>query len=587
MANSYVEIPVTGVDSYTFPFPYIEQSHISVSVGGVPQTLNTHYTFTDSNTIEFTAGNVPSDTSLVVNITRSTSGDGRLVNFSNTGLDADDLNLASNQNFYLAQEAVDAASLNITKGLDGLTDVSGRLTNVTDPVDSQDAATKAYVASQMTASANGSVTVDSNAPTTAVAGDLWVDTSTNVMYVYTGSSWANGATVESQEFRFTGSQMTVINGNHIIVDFTVGTANIREVFLNGVRLQECTTALDFTTGDWDRSTSLIAFDNALAADDEIVVTTTAQLSTALANAVTNVNFNMNSVLSASQNALDAETAKTDAETAKTDAQTAKTDAESAKTDAETAQGLAEDARDDAIVAKDAAELAAAGVSTVTAGVIQAENARDAAITAQGLAEDAKDDSVTAQGLSESARDASVVAKDASVVAQGLSESARDASVVAKDAAVVAQGLAETAKTDAETAKTDAQTAQGLAETAKTDAETAKTDAETAAASIPTLVWANFNGSSFSSGASITTGVFNGFTVNHGSQAGRYDVTFSSAMVDTNYAVMLHVSDMGSTLNTTGYTAKVVSKSTTGFSFAGIVDGNFLYDFDQISIQVIR
>ena len=96
MANSYVEIPVTGVDSYTFPFPYLEQSHIKVYAGGVLQTQGVHYTFTDSNTIEFSVGNVPTDTTTNLFVQRVTDGTGRLVTYSNTGLDADDLNLGSN-----------------------------------------------------------------------------------------------------------------------------------------------------------------------------------------------------------------------------------------------------------------------------------------------------------------------------------------------------------------------------------------------------------------------------------------------------------------------------------------------------------
>ncbi len=311
MANSYVEIPVTGVDSYTFPFPYIEQSHISVSVDGVTKTLNTHYTFTDSNTIEFTAGNIPVDTSIVIRIARQTDAGGRLVEFSNTGLDADDLNLSAKQNFYIAQESIDTANANITKGVDGSTTVNGRLSDVFDPIDDQDAATKAYVARQL-ANASGSVTIDANPPNNPVANDLWVDTAHNIMYLYTGNDWINGATVESHEYRFTGANMGNILGNNIIVDFTVGTANIREVFLNGVRLQECTTALDFTTGDWDRSTSLIVFENALDLADEIVVTTTAKMTTALANAVMSLNTNIDAIVNAEQDAQDAAQSAIDA-----------------------------------------------------------------------------------------------------------------------------------------------------------------------------------------------------------------------------------------------------------------------------------
>jgi hypothetical protein len=296
MANSYVEIPVTGVDSYAFPFPYIEQSHITVYAGGVLQTQGVHYTFTDSNTIEFSVGNVPTDTATVILIKRVTDNDGRLVTYSNTGLDADDLNLGSKQNFFLAQEAIDASELNITKGVDGVTSVDGRLTNVEDPIDNQDAATKAYVASQIARSESAAVTLQATPPLAPSFGDLWVDTDTQVMSVYTPTGWANGGTVESETYNFTGSDLVVFGLYHIIPSASLGSADIDRVFLNGLLLQECTTTLDFTTGDWDRTSGVVTFENALAADDVITAVTTTRMSGVLADAIINVNTNLASIL---------------------------------------------------------------------------------------------------------------------------------------------------------------------------------------------------------------------------------------------------------------------------------------------------
>lgn len=302
MANSYVEVPVTGLDSYTFPFPYIEQSHIQVYVGGILQTQGVAYTFTGSNTIEFSVGNVPTDESEVILIKRSTDLDDRLVTYSNTGLDADDLNLGSKQNFYLAQEAIDIAELNVTKGVDGITSVNGRLTNVDDPINDQDAATKGYVASQLTSSPNGSVYIQAQEPSQVSSGDLWVDTDTNLMYVFTPTGWANGATIEAASYNYTGADLSAFGNFFIIPDFQLGIANIDQIFINGVLLKETTASLDYTTGDWDRSTSLITFENALAADDEITITTTARMSQVLATSVVNVSNKMDNYLAIASDA---------------------------------------------------------------------------------------------------------------------------------------------------------------------------------------------------------------------------------------------------------------------------------------------
>jgi len=414
MANSYVEIPVTGVDSYTFPFPYIEQSHINVYAGGVLQTQGVHYTFTDSNTIEFSVGNVPTDTNTVILIQRVTDASGRLVTYSNTGLDADDLNLGSKQNFFLAQEAKDVAALNITKGVDGLTSVNGRLTNVTDPIDAQDAATKAYVASQLTQSATGGVYIQATAPSGASEGDLWVDTDTGVMSVWTSTGWANGGTVESTTYNFTGSDLTVLGPYHIISGNQVASANINQLFVNGILLKECTTALDFTTGDWDRSTTLVTFENALAIDDEITITTTTRMSTQLSDAILDVSSRLDTLLALSAGSPAAGITLKESYLA-TAGQTVFNLVNSYALGTNNISVYVNGVRQSAFTETSTTSITFTNPLSLTDEVLflinefnasvfeqvildQTEDARDASIAAQGLAEDAKDDAITAKDV---------------------------------------------------------------------------------------------------------------------------------------------------------------------------------------------
>jgi hypothetical protein len=104
MANSFVTYTGDGTTlNFVVPFPYIEQSHIRVTVGGEI----TEVTWNDPGTVVVTPA-APSGAA--VRVARVTPSDASLVDFADDSvLDAALLDLMNTQLFYLAQEAVDRA----------------------------------------------------------------------------------------------------------------------------------------------------------------------------------------------------------------------------------------------------------------------------------------------------------------------------------------------------------------------------------------------------------------------------------------------------------------------------------------------
>jgi hypothetical protein len=92
---------------FQVPFPYLLQQHVKVKVNGFPFTQGAHYSFETPTSIRFWPWAVPAPNT-VVEIRRESSPDTKLANFYNGAvLTADDLNVATRQNFYLIQEIID------------------------------------------------------------------------------------------------------------------------------------------------------------------------------------------------------------------------------------------------------------------------------------------------------------------------------------------------------------------------------------------------------------------------------------------------------------------------------------------------
>jgi microcystin-dependent protein len=234
MAYSFAQYAGDGSNTiFSVPFPYLSKTHVIVSVNGVETTA---FTWLTSASIQLTTA--PS-AGAVVDIRRKSSRDARLVDFQDASLLTEEiLDQDANQHFYLAQEAFDDADNSVQLALDGVFDAeSKRIKNVAEPTSLQDAVTKNYVDSTTAASAAAAAasadtatakaaeaatslsnfksqylgdaatapTVDGNGAA-LTAGDIYFDTVSNTMQVYTGAAWQAAAISDANLVHKTGDE---------------------------------------------------------------------------------------------------------------------------------------------------------------------------------------------------------------------------------------------------------------------------------------------------------------------------------------------------------------------------------------------
>ena len=166
MANSFVRYTGNGnTTAYSVPFSYRAQEDVTVTLNGVATTA---FTFNGAGT-QITFTTAPA-LDVAIEIRRTTSQGTKLVDYaSGSVLTESDLDTDSDQAFFMSQEAIDDAGdviklSNVNFQWDAQ---NKRLTNVADPTSAQDAATKNWSETSMSAQLAQATTQASNAATSA------------------------------------------------------------------------------------------------------------------------------------------------------------------------------------------------------------------------------------------------------------------------------------------------------------------------------------------------------------------------------------------------------------------------------------
>lgn len=192
MAYSYLEYTGDNSDT-TFTSPaYLETSHLTVTVDGVTKTLGTDYTVSGT-IVTFTTAPA---TDTKIKISRNSSQSARLTDYTDASLlTADAMDRDANQLFYVAQEAFDTA------------------------------AQTSVVSATFYSSG-------SSAPASPSLGDLFFNTTSNILQVYSGGGWitVNGTEAKTVFTSPTSGERTFTTSANLGTDTMV--------FLNGVKLVE-------------------------------------------------------------------------------------------------------------------------------------------------------------------------------------------------------------------------------------------------------------------------------------------------------------------------------------------------------------
>ena len=149
MANTFQDYTATaGQTDFAFTFDYLEDEHVTVEINGVVQLASDYSIIVESNGDTKVRLNVGATAGQIVRVRRKSQPGDNLVDFVNGSvLTESELDRAYLHNRYLAEEIseLNDASLQRVPGSDNWDAKGKRITNVGDPVNSQDATTKNYV----------------------------------------------------------------------------------------------------------------------------------------------------------------------------------------------------------------------------------------------------------------------------------------------------------------------------------------------------------------------------------------------------------------------------------------------------------
>lgn len=140
LARVQYQQTVSGTTNFTVPFPYISKDHVKASVDGTDVT----FTWVNNNTIKLSTAPA---VGAIIDIRRETERVNLLVDFQDAStITEKQLDLATQQSFYIAQEAFDATGGTMAVANDGSYSANNRrISNVGDPNSDDDAANVKYV----------------------------------------------------------------------------------------------------------------------------------------------------------------------------------------------------------------------------------------------------------------------------------------------------------------------------------------------------------------------------------------------------------------------------------------------------------
>ena len=320
-------------DSFPFTFPYLKDTDIKVSVGGVVKTVTTHYTLHTPTTIKFTSGNIPPSGTNNVRIYRETADTALQATFyPGSAIRSGDLNDNFTQNLYVTQESNNDSTLALNNSRES--DGDGTYTSAIDKASaavttantaSADATTAVNTSNAANATAGTASTNATNALNTANAADANATTALNNSRESDGSGGYNKAIDIANTAKTTAntasSTATTASTNASAAVTTANTAS-----------SNATTAVNTANTASTNATNAVNTANTASTNASNAVTTA---NTASTNATTALNNSRESDGSGGYNSAIsiANTASTNATNAVSTANTASTNASNAVTTA--------------------------------------------------------------------------------------------------------------------------------------------------------------------------------------------------------------------------------------------------------------